>query len=213
MSLLQKGSRWEHIIWLAATSDSIVLLFWIGSMCEKTNSRYVIHLSCIQGDIEWHCKCSSVMQSLYGQNFSGLLWVIRIVNRKLPCPNHYYSYSGYGHLTGGFSGVQGLSSQHIIIRWWGDGVSLTALFCYYTMTAEYFRSPFADHNLLKIPDGVSDEKVMFLSDIVCTSYHSVVDVDFKEGQTAAIWGAGPVGLNIAQWLKKVRVDCLCTDSI
>jgi threonine dehydrogenase-like Zn-dependent dehydrogenase len=83
---------------------------------------------------------------------------------------------GYGHFTGGYSGCQ----------------------------AEYFRSPFADNNLLKITGDIADEKVMFLSDIVCTSYHSVVDVDFKEGQTAAIWGAGPVGLNIAQWVKKVR---------
>jgi len=83
---------------------------------------------------------------------------------------------GYGHFTGAYSGAQ----------------------------AEYFRSPYADHNLLVIPEGVSDEKAMFLSDIVCTSYHSVVDIAFKEGQTAAIWGAGPVGLNVAQWLKKVR---------
>ncbi|UZJ54062.1 hypothetical protein CBS101457_003382 [Exobasidium rhododendri] len=108
----------------------------LGSMCENTNS-------------------SSVMKTLYGQNFSGLL--------------------GYGHFAGSYSGAQ----------------------------AEYFRAPYADNNLLKIPDGVSDEKAMFLSDIVCTSYHSVVDIDFKEGNTAAIWGAGPVGLNIAQWLKRV----------
>lgn len=81
---------------------------------------------------------------------------------------------GYSHFAGGYAGCQ----------------------------AEYFRSPYADYNLLKIPDGIPDEKVMFLSDIVCTSFHSVVDVDFQSGSTAAIWGAGPIGLNVAQWLKR-----------
>lgn len=82
---------------------------------------------------------------------------------------------GYSHFAGGYAGCQ----------------------------AEYFRSPYADYNLLKIPDGIPDEKALFLSDIVCTSYHSVVDIDFQKGQTAAIWGAGPIGLNVAQWLKNV----------
>lgn len=71
------------------------------------------------------------------------------------------------------------------------------------MQSEYCRIPYADHNCLKVPDGVSDEKALFLSDIVCTSYHSVVDVGFQAGQTAIVFGAGPVGLNIVQWLLAV----------
>jgi threonine dehydrogenase-like Zn-dependent dehydrogenase len=86
---------------------------------------------------------------------------------------------GYGHFAGGYAGAQ----------------------------SEYFRAPYADFNLLKIPEGVPDEKVLFLSDIVATSYHSVVDIDFQKGKTAAVWGAGPIGQNVAQWLTRVSSEC------
>ncbi|KAK5018695.1 hypothetical protein LTR39_000829 [Cryomyces antarcticus] len=49
--------------------------------------------------------------------------------------------------------------------------------------AEYVRCPFADVNLLKIPDSVPDEKALYLSDILPTSYHATVCADTKEGKS------------------------------
>jgi len=72
---------------------------------------------------------------------------------------------GYSHFTGGFAGGQ----------------------------AEYVRVPFGDVNLLPLPDNVPDEKGLYLSDVLCTSWHCVVDTGVKEGDVVAIWGAGPIG--------------------
>jgi len=81
-----------------------------------------------------------------------------------------YSYSpaglyGYSHMTGGYAGGQ----------------------------AEYLRVPFADVGCLKIPDGLDDEKVVFLSDIFPTGYMAAENCDIERGDTVAIWGCGPVG--------------------
>ena len=78
---------------------------------------------------------------------------------------------GYSHFTGGYAGGQ----------------------------AEYVRLPFGDVNLLKIPEGVSDEQALYLSDVLPTSYHCVVDTGVQEGDVVGIWGMGPVGLLVAQW--------------
>ncbi|HEY0405553.1 MAG TPA: zinc-dependent alcohol dehydrogenase [Pyrinomonadaceae bacterium] len=72
---------------------------------------------------------------------------------------------GYSHLTGGFAGGQ----------------------------AEYARVPFADVGTLKVPSGLSDEQVLFLSDIFPTGYMGAEMCDIKQGDTIAIWGCGPVG--------------------
>lgn len=80
---------------------------------------------------------------------------------------------GYSHFAGGFAGGQ----------------------------AEYVRCPFGDTNLLKIPDSVPDEKALYLSDIVPTSYHAVQCADIEKGKSVAIWGAGPIGLLSAKWAK------------
>jgi len=80
---------------------------------------------------------------------------------------------GYTHLTGGYDGGQ----------------------------AEYVRVPIADFNLLKVPDNVPDEKALYLSDIVCTSYHANVLGRVKPGKTVAVWGCGPVGLLAQAWAK------------
>ena len=72
---------------------------------------------------------------------------------------------GYSHFTGGFAGGQ----------------------------AEYARVPFGDVNLLKIPDDVPDEKALYLSDVLSTSWNCVVDTGVKEGDVVAVWGAGPIG--------------------
>lgn len=72
---------------------------------------------------------------------------------------------GYSHLTGGFAGGQ----------------------------AEYLRVPFADIGPLKIPDGLPDEKVLFLSDVFPTGYMAAENAEIEPGDTVAVWGMGPVG--------------------
>ena len=72
---------------------------------------------------------------------------------------------GYSHLMGGYAGGQ----------------------------AEYARVPFADVGPLKIPDGLSDEQVLFLTDIFPTGYMAAENCDIQPGDTVAVWGCGPVG--------------------
>ena len=59
--------------------------------------------------------------------------------------------------------------------------------------AEYARVPFADIGPLKIPDGIPDEKVLFLSDIFPTGYMAAENCNIQPGDTVAVWGCGPVG--------------------
>jgi threonine dehydrogenase-like Zn-dependent dehydrogenase len=72
---------------------------------------------------------------------------------------------GYSHLTGGYAGGQ----------------------------AEYARVPFADVGTIKVPNGLSDEQVLFLSDIFPTGYMGAEMCNIKPGDTIAVWGCGPVG--------------------
>src|SRR5687767_12269462 len=72
---------------------------------------------------------------------------------------------GYSHLTGGYAGGQ----------------------------AEYARVPFADVGPIKVPSHLTDEQVLFLSDIFPTGYMGAEMCDIKPGDTIAIWGCGPVG--------------------
>ena len=72
---------------------------------------------------------------------------------------------GYSHFTGGYAGGQ----------------------------AEFVRVAYGDVNLLKLPDDVPDEKGLYLSDVLSTSWNAVVDTGVKEGDVVAIWGAGPIG--------------------
>jgi len=72
---------------------------------------------------------------------------------------------GYSHLLGGFAGGQ----------------------------AEYARVPFADVGPIKVPAHLSDEQVLFLSDIFPTGYMGAEMCDIQPGQVIAVWGAGPVG--------------------
>jgi threonine dehydrogenase-like Zn-dependent dehydrogenase len=81
-----------------------------------------------------------------------------------------YGYSasglfGYSHMYGGYPGGQ----------------------------AEYARVPFADVGPLKVPDSLSDEQVLFLSDIFPTGYMAAENCQIKPGDTVAVWGCGPVG--------------------
>jgi threonine dehydrogenase-like Zn-dependent dehydrogenase len=72
---------------------------------------------------------------------------------------------GYTQLTGGYAGGQ----------------------------AEYVRVPYADVAPVKVPDGLSDEQVLFLGDIFPTGWQAAVQCDIQPSDTVAIWGAGPVG--------------------
>ena len=72
---------------------------------------------------------------------------------------------GYSHMTGGYAGGQ----------------------------AQYARVPCADIGPLKIPEGLTDEQVVFLSDIFPTGYMAAENCNIRPGDTVAIWGCGPVG--------------------
>jgi threonine dehydrogenase-like Zn-dependent dehydrogenase len=72
---------------------------------------------------------------------------------------------GFSHLYGGYAGGQ----------------------------AEFVRVPYANFGPLKIESDLSDEKVLFLSDIFPTGYMAAENCDIKPGQTVAVWGCGPVG--------------------
>ena len=73
---------------------------------------------------------------------------------------------GYSHMYGGYAGGQ----------------------------AQYVRVPSADANPLVVPNGIPDEKLLFLTDIFPTGYMAAENCDIKPGDTVAVWGAGPVGL-------------------
>jgi threonine dehydrogenase-like Zn-dependent dehydrogenase len=77
---------------------------------------------------------------------------------------------GYSHLTGGYAGGQ----------------------------AEYVRVPYADVGPIVIPDGIEDEKVLFLSDILPTGWMAADNCDIQPTDTVAVWGCGPVGLFAVQ---------------
>jgi len=63
------------------------------------------------------------------------------------------------------------------------------------LQAEYARVPFADTSVYKIPDGLTDEQVLFLADILPTAYEvGVLNAKVEPGDTVAIVGAGPIGL-------------------
>ncbi|HYH75204.1 MAG TPA: zinc-dependent alcohol dehydrogenase [Candidatus Saccharimonadales bacterium] len=59
--------------------------------------------------------------------------------------------------------------------------------------AQYVRVPYAHVGTFKVPDSLPDEKVLFLTDIFPTGYMAAENCDIEEGDTVAIWGAGPVG--------------------
>lgn len=72
---------------------------------------------------------------------------------------------GYSHLTGGYAGGQ----------------------------AQYLRTPLADVNLQKMPEDLTDDQLVFLSDILPTGWMAAEQADIQSDDTVAIWGCGPVG--------------------
>lgn len=77
---------------------------------------------------------------------------------------------GYSHMTGGYAGGQ----------------------------AEYVRVPFSDVGPIVIPEGVDDDRVLFLSDILPTGWQAAEYAEIEPGDTIAVWGCGPVGLFAVQ---------------
>lgn len=67
--------------------------------------------------------------------------------------------------------------------------------------SEFTKVPYADVNLLHIPEQLSDEQVLFIGDIFATGYHAVEKGNVKPGDTVVIFGAGPVGLCAVQSAK------------
>src|SRR6185369_15805973 len=72
---------------------------------------------------------------------------------------------GYSHLYGGYPGGQ----------------------------AEYVRVPCADFGAFKVPEELTDEQVLFLTDIFPTGFMAADNCNIEPGQTVAVWGCGPVG--------------------
>uniref|UniRef100_A0AC34F7L4 Alcohol dehydrogenase-like N-terminal domain-containing protein n=1 Tax=Panagrolaimus sp. ES5 TaxID=591445 RepID=A0AC34F7L4_9BILA len=65
--------------------------------------------------------------------------------------------------------------------------------------SEYVRVGIADINCFSIPDKISDEKALFLTDVIPTTWHATVMGRVKKGDTVGIWGLGPAGLICAKW--------------
>ena len=100
----------------------------------------------------------------------GYFSVCQRSNRKKHLADKVFGHTtaglfGYSHLTGGYPGGQ----------------------------AEYLRVPFADATVQKVPEGIPDEKLLFLSDIFPTGWQAAVQADIQPTDTVAIWGCGPVG--------------------
>ncbi|SHJ25487.1 zinc-dependent alcohol dehydrogenase [Wenxinia saemankumensis] len=94
-------------------------------------------------------------------------------NQDLTEPLYGHAMSGlfgYTHLTGGYPGGQ----------------------------AEYVRVPYSDVGPIVVPDGLEDDKVLFLSDILPTGWMAAENADIEEGDVVAVWGCGPVGLFAVQ---------------
>jgi threonine dehydrogenase-like Zn-dependent dehydrogenase len=74
------------------------------------------------------------------------------------------------------------------------------------LQAEHARVPLADFQLLKLPDTISDDKALPLSDIMCTAWHGLMNAEVDSNTNSlAIWGAGPVGLLAVQLAKHLGV--------
>jgi threonine dehydrogenase-like Zn-dependent dehydrogenase len=115
--------------------------------------------------IPFTIQCGECDQCRAG-NFS----VCQRTNRKAELAEKVFGHAtagifGYSHLTGGYAGGQ----------------------------AEYLRVPFADTTHIKVPEGIADEKLLFLSDIFPTGWQAVVQAEIEPGDAVAIWGCGPVG--------------------
>ncbi|HIG73496.1 MAG TPA: glutathione-dependent formaldehyde dehydrogenase [Bacteroidetes bacterium] len=111
-------------------------------------------------------------------------------NRNAEIQAEAYGYAaagifGYSHMLGGYAGGQ----------------------------AEYVRVPYADVGPMKVPDSLTDEQVLFLTDIYPTGYQAAVNCDIQEGDTVVVWGCGPVGLFAQISAKMLGANVIGVDRI
>ncbi|AZZ43602.1 glutathione-dependent formaldehyde dehydrogenase [Pseudomonas sp. Choline-3u-10] len=93
---------------------------------------------------------------------------------------------GYTHLTGGYAGGQ----------------------------AEFVRVPYADVGPVVVPDGMTDEQVLFLGDILPTGWQAAAQCDIQPTDTVAVWGAGPVGqFAIRSAIMMGAEQVICIDNV
>lgn len=93
---------------------------------------------------------------------------------------------GYSHLTGGYAGGQ----------------------------AEFVRVPYADVGPVVIPNGLTDEQVLFLGDILPTGWQAAAQCDIQPTDTVAVWGAGPVGqFAVRSALMMGAMQVICIDNV
>jgi threonine dehydrogenase-like Zn-dependent dehydrogenase len=90
-------------------------------------------------------------------------------------PNAALAEKMYGHTTAGLFGY-----SHLTGGYWGG-------------QAQYVRVPMADVGLFRIPDELSDEQALFLTDIFPTGYMAAENCAIRAGDVVAVWGCGPVG--------------------
>ncbi len=120
-------------------------------------------------------------------NFS----VCERTNRNKDVADKFFGHTtaglyGYTHLTGGYAGGQ----------------------------AEFVRVPYADVGPVVIPDGLTDEQVLFLGDILPTGWQAAAQCDIQPTDTVAVWGAGPVGqFAIRSALMMGAEQVICIDNV
>ncbi|GAN51510.1 zinc-dependent alcohol dehydrogenase [Methylobacterium radiotolerans] len=123
--------------------------------------------------VPFNINCGACRQCKLG-NYS----VCERSNRNAEMAAAQFGYTtaglfGYSHLTGGYAGGQ----------------------------AEYVRVPMADVAPMKVPDGMDDESVLFLTDILPTGWQGAEHCEIRGGETIAVWGTGPVGIFAIQSAK------------
>jgi alcohol dehydrogenase len=105
-----------------------------------------------------------------------------VVGAITPCGTCYFCQSG------DFSQCAGYEDQWGIIGGWRLGNSMDGV------QAEYFRVPYAQANLAKIPEGLSDEEVLFVTDIATTGISAVETANVELGDSVVVFAQGPIGL-------------------
>ena len=105
-----------------------------------------------------------------------------VVGAITPCGACYFCQHGDFSQCAGYDGTWGL------IGGWRLGNSADGV------QADYFRVPYAQANLAKIPDGVSDEEVMFVTDIASTGISAAETANVHIGDSVVVYAQGPIGL-------------------
>jgi len=153
-------------------ADDAVIKITTSSICgSDIHTKYIGNQD--PGKIIGHEYCGLVVEA--GEGVKGIKAGDRVAGRPAySCGQCYYCRRRQQSLcvNGGIFGVLGT-----------QGVQ-----------AEYARIPFADNTLIKIPDGLQDEDVIFSGDILSTGMSGLLKNGVGLGDTVAVFGAGPVGL-------------------